>query len=166
MCNYRIWMLTMYRMRGNTRKKNFRDAKCNRVQSFLKVKRTIFLSLGHATEKLTQGRKDAKNFSFNSNHPCNLALLHFYHWLRNGFDGLINRWQVVGLFFVIDELKGAMSQRWIDKKSLCPCNLALKNWAGYNPCRYRGAHWCSRLTRSPLKAETTGSSPVCAARIV
>jgi hypothetical protein len=25
-----------------------------------------------------------------------------------------------------------------------------------------GAHWCSRLTRCPLKAETTGSSPVCA----
>src|ERR1041385_1457701 len=25
------------------------------------------------------------------------------------------------------------------------------------------AHWCSRLTRCPLKAEITGSSPVCAA---
>src|SRR6185503_4369644 len=27
------------------------------------------------------------------------------------------------------------------------------------------AHWCSRLTRCPLKAETTGSSPVCATTI-
>jgi hypothetical protein len=28
--------------------------------------------------------------------------------------------------------------------------------------RLHPAHWCSRLTRCPLKAETTGSSPVCA----
>lgn len=26
------------------------------------------------------------------------------------------------------------------------------------------AHWCSWLTRCPLKAEITGSSPVCAAK--
>ena len=28
------------------------------------------------------------------------------------------------------------------------------------------AHWCSRLTRCPLKAEITGSSPVCAANFL
>ena len=31
----------------------------------------------------------------------------------------------------------------------------------YNP--NFAAHWCSWLTRCPLKAEITGSSPVCAA---
>src|ERR1043165_4053131 len=33
----------------------------------------------------------------------------------------------------------------------------------YNP--NFAAHWCSWLTRCPLKAEITGSSPVCAAKI-
>src|SRR5260370_26081357 len=30
--------------------------------------------------------------------------------------------------------------------------------------RLRAAHWCSWLTRCPLKAEITGSSPVCATK--
>src|SRR2546429_10000787 len=33
----------------------------------------------------------------------------------------------------------------------------------YNPQSRFAAHWCSWLTRCPLKAEITGSSPVCAA---
>src|SRR5258708_22357494 len=32
----------------------------------------------------------------------------------------------------------------------------------YNPQSPTVAHWCSWLTRCPLKAEITGSSPVCA----
>src|SRR5438552_3475087 len=37
------------------------------------------------------------------------------------------------------------------------------NSAAYNQARSFTAHWCSWLTRCPLKAEITGSSPVCAA---
>ena len=40
--------------------------------------------------------------------------------------------------------------------------LAGARRALYNP--NFAAHWCSWLTRCPLKAEITGSSPVCAAR--
>ena len=39
-----------------------------------------------------------------------------------------------------------------------PCEAA--SWPPI--IRHHPAHWCSRLTRRPLKAETTGSSPVCA----
>src|SRR3954465_5724068 len=36
----------------------------------------------------------------------------------------------------------------------------------YNPRGQPTAHWCSWLTRCPLKAEITGSSPVCAANSI
>src|ERR1044072_7453654 len=52
------------------------------------------------------------------------------------------------------------------------CKMRAIRFAGTcEPCRrapiilIRVAHWCSRLTRCPLKAETTGSSPVCAAKL-
>src|ERR1043165_10181100 len=42
--------------------------------------------------------------------------------------------------------------------------LAGARRALYNP--KATAHWCSWLTRCPLKAEITGSSPVCAANLL
>src|SRR5204863_5867030 len=44
-----------------------------------------------------------------------------------------------------------------------PPKLVLRRPPLYNPkSQPRAAHWCSWLTRCPLKAEITGSSPVCA----
>ncbi|SRR6266404_6631465 len=40
-------------------------------------------------------------------------------------------------------------------------NLRARTSDIYNP-KSNVAHWCSWLTRCPLKAEITGSSPVCA----
>lgn len=41
-------------------------------------------------------------------------------------------------------------------------NLRPRDSGIYNPKVPTVAHWCSWLTRCPLKAEITGSSPVCA----
>ena len=44
-------------------------------------------------------------------------------------------------------------------------SLPFTRLARYNPVLPIAAHWCSWLTRCPLKAEITGSSPVCATTI-
>lgn len=49
-----------------------------------------------------------------------------------------------------------------DLHGLAAGSLRTRRGGTYNPDPLDVAHWCSRLTRCPLKAETTGSSPVCA----